>query len=188
VSSNQALRRIAAAVGAALAIAACAGCSGGGGGFAAANVTPTSARPHVDPPAETAKPSVAIKTAPPVKIGKPAALTSDITVRVVEVRALKVPAHGPGEVAGPAVAVSVEVTNGSAAPFDLAGIVVNAFYGKGTPAVATSSGPVQPLKGAVAPGKGMRGSYVFMAPAKAVSSLKVEVSSDRAPMVVTFRR
>jgi hypothetical protein len=144
--------------------------------------------PIVAPPPDTAKPSVGLRTAPAVRIGAPAPLTTGVMITVGRVRAITVGAHGPGEVAGPAVEVPVTVRNTTGVPFRLDGVVVNASYGNGTPAGETSSGPGKPLAGTVAPGQSASGSYVFMAPASALATLRVEVASNNAATVVSFAR
>jgi hypothetical protein len=166
------------------------GCSGNGGsGFVAQNAPPTTSRPPVEPPPVTAAPSAAVATVRPVKVGASAALVTGVLVTVGKARAVKVTGNGPGQVSGAAVAVPVVVRNASSAPFDLGGLVVNASYGKGAgvPAVPSDAAPSAPLKGSVAPGASAKGSYVFLAPGAALSTLRIDVSASNARHVVTFR-
>jgi hypothetical protein len=110
-----------------------------------------------------------------------------VLVSVGAPRRVTVGARGPGEVAGPAFAVRVTVTNGSASPFDLGGLAVNASYGRQeTPASPSDADPAAPLRGRLAPGAQAVGTYVFGAPAGA-SGLRVEVVSNSAAQILVFR-
>jgi hypothetical protein len=185
VSPSQAVRRLAVA---AVTVAALAACSSGGSGFSATEASPTSSKAAVPPPPETAPPSVAVSTAAAVKVGKPAPIASDVVVTVGAIRSIKVEAKGPGATSGPALVVPLTVKNTSAQAFELGGLVVNAYYGKGTPAVPADGGPAKPLAGSVRPGGTQQGEYVFRAPASALSTLMIEVSSSNAAKVLVFQR
>jgi hypothetical protein len=144
-------------------------------------------RPTVAPSRDTGKPSVAVSPAPPVAVGSTAALTTGVVVTVGAPRRVRVTAQGPGEIAGPAVAVPVTVRNASAKPFDLGGLVVNAAFGRSaTPAPPTDADPARRLAGALAPGATARGTYVFLAPGGS-SGFRFEVVSDAAARILYFR-
>jgi hypothetical protein len=103
-------------------------------------------------------------------------------------KAVHVTARGPGEVGGSAIAVTVSVRNTSSKAFDLGGLVVNAAYGSAaTPAPPTDADPASPLTGRLPPAGRASGTYVFTAPASALSRLRVEVSSDAAARILVFR-
>ena len=146
-----------------------------------------SSSPPTSPPSRSV-PAVAVSTAPPVPIGRAAPLTGEVRVTVGAPRAVQVTARGPGEVGGSAIAVPVSVRNTSSTAFDLGGLVVNAAYGSAaTPAPPTDADPAAPLTGRLAPGRSASGTYVFTAPASAVSRLRVEVSSDATARILVFR-
>jgi uncharacterized protein DUF4352 len=134
------------------------------------------------------KPSVAISLAPAVPVGKPAEISDDVRITVGKVRDLRVSAHQPGEIAGPAAAVSVTVRNRSSKRFSLDGMVVTAYYHNDLPANETSVDPSKPLSGSLAAGKSATGTYVFTVPRKYASTLRVEVSSNQSPTIVQFER
>jgi hypothetical protein len=152
----------------------------GKGTGSSATVTPA--------PLDTESPSVAISEAPPVKAGKAAALTEGIKVTIGPIRSIKVAANGPGEIAGDAVTVPIQVQNSSGKAFNLDGFALNATYGKKTPASPTSSGPADPLSGSLKSGSTAKGVYVFSAPHSKASNLRVEVSSSDAAKILIFRR
>ena len=187
-------------------VAALSGCSGSpassassAGGSAAPNSTSaatasaspsaaSTARPSVAAPSTvTASPSVAVATAPPARIGTAAPLVGKLLVTVGSVRAARISASGPGEIAGPGLVVPVTVRNATGKLFDLSGLVVNALYGDGTPAVPSDAAPARPLPDSVAAGSTATGLYVFRAGTGATTTLSVEVSSDNARRVLVFR-
>jgi hypothetical protein len=131
---------------------------------------------------------VAVSTRPPVPVSSAVALQPGITLSIPSVKDTRVGASGPGEIAGPAVAVTVRVRNGTGRAFDLAAIAVNAAYGGNTPASPTSSGGAKPLLGSLAAGQTTDGLYVFLVPTAQASTLRVEVSSSTSPDIVVFQR
>jgi hypothetical protein len=110
-----------------------------------------------------------------------------VLVSVGAPKRVVVDARGPGQVAGPGFAVRVSVKNGSATPFDLGGLAVNASYGaQASPASPTDAAPAAPMKGRLAPGADAVGTYVFTAPAGA-TGIRVEVVSNSAAEILVFR-
>jgi hypothetical protein len=155
---------------------------------AAASAATRAATGSSAPPTDTASPSVAVTTPPAVRIGTAASLVGNVVVSVGKVRTAALAAQGPGEIAGPGLVVPVTVKNTSAKRFDLSGLVVNAAYGDGTPAVPSDAAPAKPLPASVAAGGTVTGLYVFRAGSGATTTLRVEVSSDNAQRVLVFRR
>lgn len=145
--------------------------------------------PSVPKPTATGKPTVvptkatASKTAP---LDAEASLANGVSVRVSKIESVKGVAQGPGEIAGPAVRVTVEVTNGTdkEVPMDLA--LVNMYYGKDKAPASTLSGPgLAPLAKSIPAGKSASGSYVFSVPANQRNPLTVEFSyTTDAPTVI----
>ncbi len=202
--------RLAAGTAVALAVgAALAGCSGGSStagsppavsastpatsatgpapAGSAAVPTPTGSRPVGPPRTDPAgTPSVAISTAAVVKTGTPREIMHDVLIDVRRVVPVTVKAEQPGQVAGPATAVTLRAENRSGTPFDLGGMVVTISYRDGVPGNETSATPSRPLTGALAPGASSEGVYVFTAPPGGASSVRVEVSSDASPTVLRF--
>lgn len=190
----------------ACAVSGCSGGSSGGGGGTGAGATggaPTSTTSTTSTatvgtkggatsaprlPEDTSAPRVAISKAPVVPIGQVSRITPQVLVRVRSVSELTVKATSPGDVAGPAVAVTVAVTNDSTAPFAVAGLVVTASYHGGLPGDETDAGPSDPMTGSVQPGRTATGVYVFRVPSRYASTLRLEITSDRSPTIVRFTR
>jgi hypothetical protein len=131
---------------------------------------------------------VAVTPLPPARVGQDATVTSGVAIAMTGVRDVQVPASGPGEVAGPGVAVTVRVRNGSAGSFDLSGLAVVASYGRGTPAAESGSAKETLLRGALAPGRTAEGTYYFLVPVAQARTLRVEVSSSSTAAIAVFVR
>ncbi len=93
----------------------------------------------------------------------------------------------PGEVAGPAVAVTVEVSNGSAQPIGLDSVTVTLTDSDGNPGSPLSTDPAKPLAGVLAPGTQQSGSYVFSVPNDTRDPLAVSVSYSTGTPTVLFK-
>jgi hypothetical protein len=115
-----------------------------GGGNATELVTPTST------PA----------TASPVALQAPVNLSA-VVVSLVKIQAITVGVSGPGEVAGPALAVTVQVANNSSKAVDLSSAVVTLLDSQGQVGTPTPASPAAPFAGSVEPGKTASGVYVF---------------------------
>lgn len=130
---------------------------------------------------------MAASTARPVPVSSAASLTEQVSVTVTRVRTVKVTAEQPGQVAGPAAAVDLLVRNGSSEAFGVDGLTVNATTGTDIALDVTTAAPSDQLTGSVPAGGSARGTYVFSLPAGAsIEGLRIEVVSDRAPVVVRF--
>ena len=139
------------------------------------------------PQVDTHKPTAAVRSLPPVAVGKAADLTSGIGVTIRKVSPTTIKADGPGEISGAGVSVVVEVKNSSSAAFDLSTIAVNAGYGKGIPAIRSDAAPSKDLSGSLKPGQTVSGTYLFTMPKNQFSTLKVDVSSGQAADIAVFR-
>lgn len=146
--------------------------------------------PSLPPPTATGSPHV-VKTSSPAKTIRASLHTkrklgNGVAVTVTEIEPVQGVAHGPGEIAGPALRVSVEVANGTNRPVDLEDALVNMYYSKAkTPAHRLSGPGVEPFRGSVAPGKAESGRYVFRVPDDQRKVVTVEFSySTHAPTVI----
>jgi hypothetical protein len=162
-------------------------------GSSSGSSSPSSSMPvgksNPAPPADTAKPSVAISSAPPVKVGKPAAFTNNVRVTVSKVRSVTVKASGPGDIAGAGVSVELTVKNNSSKSFDLSGLVVTATYGSDDkPAIPGGVQNGDPMTGKLRAGRTATGEYVFNVPTSQAKSLQVQVSSNASPIILVFER
>lgn len=145
------------------------------------------AAPTVDPGApEVPVPPLGDKD-PVVGRGQDVVTAGGVDVRVVSVAATTTEAKGPGDVVGPGILVTLEVTNGGADALDAAGVAVAAFGGaEGTPLPPVDSdGRNEHLSGELAPGAKGSGVYVFMAPANGDAlALQVLLGATFSPVVL----
>jgi hypothetical protein len=123
----------------------------------------------------TVVPSATLEPTVTSSIGATAQTGGGVTARVDRITAVQGEARGPGEVAGPALRVTLEVANGSSKPIDLSTVVVNLYYGKNSkPATALSGPDLQPFSGDLAAGARATGSYVFNVPTSQRDLVRVE--------------
>ena len=108
---------------------------------------------------------------------KKADVDDGVAVRVSRIQAVEGEARGPGEVAGPALRVSIEVNNTSGEELAMDLALTNLYYGKDRTPASTLSGPgASPLPATLAPGKQASGRYVFGVPARGRNPLVIEFS------------
>ena len=161
----------------------------GGGGGAAPSVrpTPTVEQTPVAPPGGEGDlapvPTAAVLTLPPVPLDQPAQVGPGLEVRIGDVEAVEVTGRGPGQVSGPAVAVTVEVANAGAAALDVAGLAVSLAYAD-TEAGPVDGPPADPVAGPVPAGADVSGTYVFLVPEDQRAAVTVRVGLASQPVVV----
>jgi hypothetical protein len=179
-----------------VAVLVAAGCSGDDDDTSTAKTTTSSSATSTTAPnTDTTLPStattagtpngsgVASNTLPAVGVGTEAELGGNVFVTVTKIEPTSLTAKGPGEVSGPGVIVTVDVRNATNNALDLAGLVVNAHYGDGTPAVPAAV-QADALAGTIAPGASKSGTYAFSVPTDQNSSVVVDVQHSGLPNVV----
>lgn len=130
-------------------------------------------------------PEVAVTTAPPVALTDAADFGDQVSARISQVAAVQATATLPGEVSGPAVAVTVEITNSSARTIGLDSVTVTVTDAAGNPASSISADPSAPLSGVLAAGASASGTYVVTVPADQRNPVTVTVAySSGAPTLV----
>jgi len=126
-------------------------------------------------------------TKKPVKLDKPSDTGEGATVRITSVKALNAKAQLPGEVAGPAVALTVVVKNSSAEPLNIGTVVVSLLDATGAPGNEMSSAPAKPLTGTLASGKTATGVYVFTVGKQRREPISVSVTLTGGAPVLVFK-
>jgi hypothetical protein len=157
---------------------------------------PAPTEPVATPATEVAAASVVIREgvpasarrveATPADFAQPAEWSDGASVRVVGAAQQVSQGSGPGERAGqPQTVFTVELTNGTGAPLDLTGVVVQATYGPGTQASPLYDADTVDFGGVLAPGAGATGVYSFAIPAGELGAvtLSVDVDGYRFPAV-----
>jgi len=128
-----------------------------------------------------------VRTAAPVPMNGTADFGTGLTLRLVGTRAVQGEAHGPGELAGPAVRFTLEATNFSSAPISLDGMVVAVDYGDDrTPAIPLDTGSDR-FHGALAGGDSVQGSYVDLIPQTQRGHVRIVATYDGSAPAVVIR-
>lgn len=120
----------------------------------------------------------------PVKLDKPSKTGTGLTAKLTMIKAIDAKAQLPGEIAGPALALTVEVTNTGAKTADLSAVVVTVLDSDEAPGGEMTSDPAKPLKGKLGAGKTARGVYVFTVDKSKRNPVTVTVSISDAPVLV----
>jgi hypothetical protein len=120
------------------------------------------------------------------EIGSTADLGSGVTATVTSLEAVQGKAQGVGEVAGPAVRVTLQVTNGSSKQIDTDLALVNLYSGSDQAPASELSGPgAKRFPSTLAAGKSADGVLVFNVPPSDRDRLVVEFTySTDAPRVL----
>lgn len=123
---------------------------------------------------------------PPVELDETAEYGNDVTVTLERVERVDGAGAGPGEVAGPAVLVTVKLHNGSRDKVDLGAVVVDLYTAAGalgSPLLGDER--TAPFEGVAAPGDAVTASYVMRVPDDS-AQIKVTVSYEAQTPAVTF--
>ena len=165
-------------------------------GYPTAEVTPSrTAAPVPSPivtPSRAAGPTKTGDNAPkqrldPVSLDSSVEGEDGIRVALTAIESVQGEAAQPGEVSGPAIRVTVTITNATKRAFDAGASVVNAYYGAQlTPAGTLVKPGGVPLYGRLAPGESTYGVYLFRIPVDARGDVTITVDYQSAAPTVVF--
>lgn len=157
---------------------------------AASSATPVSTPSDVPAPSggTTAQvvPKSTMTTAAPIGL-KQTSAANKVEVSLTSLAKVNVQGRGPGEISGPAVAVTVRVRNGASAPLDLDHVIVNLLDAKGQLATPMTGDPAAPFQGKLAAGAGQSAVYVFSVAASALKPVQISVTYDVEAPTVLFK-
>jgi hypothetical protein len=125
-------------------------------------------------------------TQSPVALSEAATIPHSLSATIQRVAATTVTAKGPGEISGPGLAVSVEVTNSSGANLSLDAISVTLTDSAGNPCSYVPVSEGRPFAGSLAPGKSATAVYVFTIPTDRRSPITVGLIYGPSTSVVLF--
>jgi len=127
----------------------------------------------------------ALPSSAPVALDAVADFGSGATIVLDHVKPIDAVAAGPGEVSGPALALTFTMTNRSSTALGLESVTVDVTDAIGDPGIAMFGDPAQPFQGSLAVGATATATYVFAVDPAARSPIRVEVNySTGAPTVV----
>lgn len=163
----------------------------------AASPTPTPV-PTPGTPAATPPPPPATAGPPasdaPIAPEAPAVAPTDpaeqagVVVELVRVERVQGVAAAPGEISGPAVRLTVRITNGSSKPIDAGLVAVNVYYGAARdPAPSIMQPGGEPFAGSIASGESATGVYLFEGDGVELADTLVGVDAVPGEPTFTFR-
>jgi hypothetical protein len=124
---------------------------------------------------------------PEVPLDAAAAVGNGIVATLPRIEAIEGTAVGPGNIAGPALRVTVRIENGTAEAVSLEGVAVNMSYGSDrTPASPLDDPSRRPFGGLLAAGDSADAVYVFTVPADARDSVTIEVGYQAGAPLLLF--
>lgn len=144
----------------------------------------TSPRPTAGATSATAPPPIPemTPTRPTVQVTQ----ENDVRVSLTKVEPVQGEARLPGEVAGPAIRVTVRVQNGASKTLNLDNARVTAYYGADdTPAGVLTVGGRE-LTGKLAPGDSADGVYLFTVPTEDRGNVRITVDTAAGVPVAVF--
>ena len=161
---------------------------------AATDAAPPTTAPPLPTPQPTPLPTGATEdvdspppTLPEVPLDAVATVGNGVTATLPAVEAIEGTAVGPGNIAGPAVRVTVRLTNGTGAAVSLSGVAVNLYFGPDrTPAPPLDDPSARPVTGVLEAGASAEGVYVFTVPAGDRDRVTVEVGYEAGAPLLLF--
>ncbi|GEK78815.1 hypothetical protein [Agrococcus baldri] len=167
---------------------------------AASDPAPTSSQAPAPSAAPAATPPPAVPTAAPPASDAPIAPEAapvepeevaeqeGVEVELARIERVQGEAIAPGEIAGPAIRLTVDVRNGTDEPIDAGLIVVNAYFGDArTPGNSLMQPGGSPFGGSIAPGESARGVYLFESGDVELADTLVGVDVVPGQPTITFR-
>ncbi len=138
------------------------------------------------PPVATVDIDAAPPTLPPVPLDEPAPVGNGIVAAIARIEAIEGTATGPGNIAGPALRLTIQIDNGTADAVALDGVAVNVSHGADrTPAPPLDDPSQRAFAGTVEPGASATGVYVFSVPLDVRDLVNVEVGyAAGAPLLL----
>lgn len=134
---------------------------------------------------QTVKPQT-VQTKSSVALTAKAVVGRKVSVKLTKIRPITTTASLPGEVAGPGLAVTIVVDNGSSRAIDLSNVVVDLRGSTGSPAIPMSASPAVPFAGELSAGASATGVYVFSIPTNQRKPISVRFSYTTEEPTVLF--
>jgi cytoskeletal protein RodZ len=150
------------------------------------SVSPSpSAEPTDDPDDPDAQPSPR-PTKKPVDIDEPAVVEKGVTVSLTSIEPIEGQATVPGDVAGPALLITVKAVNKSKDDINTPAVIVNVFYGDDETPASILTRPREDFPPVLAAGKAESGQFAFTVPTDERGDIRIEVDLSVGSPVVLF--
>ncbi|UOX99770.1 hypothetical protein [Blastococcus sp. PRF04-17] len=124
---------------------------------------------------------------PEVALDAPAAVGNGVVATLPSIESIQGTAVGPGNVAGPALRITVRIENGTDEPIWLDGVAVNTYYGEDrSPASPLDDPSRRPFGGRLESGASGEGVYVFSVPTDVRDLVTIEVGYQAGAPLLLF--
>lgn len=145
---------------------------------------PSAELPTPTPGSTETRPALAPTEGP---IDQPLVPASGVTVSVGSLEAVEGEPRGPGEIAGPALRVGIQILNTSGSSLDLNGAVVNVYYGADITPAASVNGPGGvPFPTSVASGESAVSLTIFTVPLAERADVRITLDLSAATPTTVF--
>lgn len=111
-----------------------------------------------------------------VDVKKTASVSSGLEVNLASIKGIQAQATNPGEISGPAIAVTITVHNRTGKPVELDNVVVTATDSANQASSEITGPPASPFTGSVTQGAKANGTYIFRMDAGVRSNVRIVVS------------
>jgi hypothetical protein len=126
-----------------------------------------------------------VTRAPAIDLATAGDFGNGVTARITQITPIQATASLPGDLEGPAIAVTIEIDNTSPTPVGLTGAAVTLTDSAGNQAANSSGNSAAPLAGMVVEGGKATGTYVFVVPPDARNPVTITVGySPSSPTLV----
>lgn len=151
--------------------------------------SPGAKRPQQPKATSTRRPKVPIpREAEPVPVDESVETDRGVRLELVKRESVRGKARFAGEISGPAIRVTLRITNGSRKPMDLGYVVVNAYSGNArTPAPPIAAPGGTPMTGTLQPGRSATGVYLFSVGTKRRMDMTIGVDHTPGQPTAVFR-
>ncbi len=147
------------------------------------------------PPQDSPTPTPSVEGAPtdlpvplePVPLDETAEFGDEVSAELVDLLAIQAEGQGAGEISGPAIRVTVQLSNGTGQPLPLDAVTVALYFGPDLiPAPTISDPEADPFGGSLGSGESARGVYTFSIAEEDRDEITVTVSHSPASAIVVF--
>ncbi len=139
-------------------------------------------------PGPTAGGDVLPPVLPAVALDERGEVGDGVTATVRSLEAIEGTGYGPGNIAGPALRVTLLLENGTQDPLDLGGVAVELTTGPDSAPASPLDDPSQaPFPGTLASGESAEGVYVFTVPVDQRDLVTISVGHRPGAPVMVFR-
>lgn len=120
------------------------------------------------------------------RVGESASVGDGVTVSIDDIAPVDVVAQTPGEMSGPALAVTVRIANDGSTSLDATSTMVSLTAAQGVLGQPSTAAPYSPIVGPTDPGSTSTGVFVFMIPESERADLEVTVQYAASAGIAVF--